>query len=281
MGTNEWMNESSDWTTEARTRVPWLVLSSLLAATCVADGPTALTIDQNQAPEINSMEGTCTIPTARTTTIPAGGTFDVALDRSYPYFMYPLIVNRLLPIAHENENEPNRIDVTAVHVKIEAPPGITVPWSDACPAEFDYAPAALVLMPGAESATIVQALRPCHADLFRNLFKAPSVLSSSFSEHVRFRVILQAKGRHGSTRILSAPFEYPVRVCYGCLQTGFPGNFSSFDFPSVPACSQVPEHSLFGNPCNPAQDLGPVLCCSNDPEGLDLTCPAPSVKRTP
>ena len=37
------------------------------------------------------------------------GTLDVALDKPYGYQLFPLVSNNLLPIAAENEIEPNRV----------------------------------------------------------------------------------------------------------------------------------------------------------------------------
>ena len=88
----------------------------------------------------------------------------------------------------------------------------------------------------------------------------------------------RAKGRHGGTDIHSDPFEFPIRVCYGCLQTGFDGQYAAFSFalspPKVIACDNLTENPYKGNVCNPAQDTGPILCCAQDAKGERLVCPA-------
>ena len=81
------------------------------------------------------------------------------------------------------------------------------------------------------------------------------------------------KGRHGGTQILSDPFEFPVRVCSGCLQTGFSGPYSRWDYPAVPPCNALAHNPFTGNLCAPAQDFGPILCCARDEKGEDLQCP--------
>jgi hypothetical protein len=245
-------------------------LAALALSACVDYG-SALTIVQNQVPTTDDPAAGCVIPSMPSTERNALGTYDVALDHSYPYYMYPLIQNGLPTLM--GSVDPNLIQINKWSVTIEAPPTVTVPWSPACPAEFDY-PNPLSLHPKEQAAAIVEAMRPCHGDLLRQLMQQGKI-SSSFSERVIFRLIVRAKGRHGSTEIKSDPFEFPVRVCYGCLQTGYSmAQYADFGFPKVPACNKlVGENPFRGNPCNPAQDRGPLLCCALDPEGKMLECP--------
>jgi hypothetical protein len=241
--------------------------AALLASACVEAGG-ALTIIQNQLPETDTMA--CIVPGDRTETRRALGTFDVALDRSYSFYMYPLIENALPTLMMSIE--PNKVEIHTWQVKIEPPPGISVAWTASCPAEYDY-PNPVTLGPGDTASAIVEAMRPCHSDLLRTLMQQGK-LSASFSERILFRVILRAKGRHGATEIVSDPFEYPVRVCYGCLQTGFSDPaFVDFGFPRVPPCNKLLRNPYQGNPCNPAQDFGPLLCCALDAEAKQLECP--------
>jgi hypothetical protein len=238
---------------------------------CVDYG-SSLTIIQNQAPSVSEgLDRACVIPSMPSTTRTALGTYDVALDKSYPYYMYPLLSNGLPSIMQTVD--PNIIYINKWTVKIEAPPTVEVPWTAACPAEFDY-PNPLPLRPGEQAAAIVEAIRPCHYELLHNLM-VQGKLPSSMSERAIFRLVVRAKGRHGSTEIKSDPFEFPVRVCYGCLQTGFTSPaYADFTFPKVPACNKLAEVNPYqGNPCNPAQDFGPLLCCALDGEGKSLECP--------
>jgi len=246
-----------------------IACTALLFAGCV-DAGTALTIVQNQIPASSDTTG-CTIPAARTELHLGLGTFDVALDQSYPYFMFPLVNNGLHPLA-AGSIEPNIITINSFQIKIEPPPTIGVDWSDACPAQFDF-PSPMMLQPGEQGSALVEALRPCHADLLRTLMQQGK-LSSSLSEHVIFRLIVRAKGRHGGTEILSDAFEFPLRVCFGCLQTGFPDPaYADFGFPKIPPCNRLAANPYHGNLCNPAQDSGPILCCARDPEAKQIECP--------
>jgi hypothetical protein len=245
--------------------------SAALALAACVDAGTALTIVQNQTPLVDQATGSCTVPAGRTGDRQILGTFDVALDKSYPYFLFPLVKNSLPPLA-TSSIEPNRVDIHSFLITIEPPPTVTVAWTAACPAQFDF-PSPIQLYPGDEGSSVVEAIRPCHADLLRRLMQEGKI-SSSLSERVMFRLNVRAKGRHGGTEILSDRFDYPVHVCYGCLQTGFADPaFADFGFPKVPACTRLVTNPYRGNACNPAQDSGPVLCCALDAEGTQLECP--------
>jgi hypothetical protein len=210
------------------------------------------------------------------------GTLDVALDKPYGYELFPLVSNNLLPIAAENEIEPNRVAVTGAQIKILPPPGVNVSFSEACAAEFDSISNAQ-LGPGDTRALGVEVLRNCHAALIKDLFMSGR-LNTSTAEKIDFRAVVRIKGRHGGTQILSDPFEFPIRVCYGCLQTGFAGPFSAFNFPQpVPSCDKLTSNPYQGNPCPGliAQDIGPVLCCARNNDPNNLQCPAAPTVTTP
>jgi hypothetical protein len=210
------------------------------------------------------------------------GTLDVALDKPYGYQLFPLVVNNLQPIAAEGEIEPNRVSVMGAQVKLMPPPGVTIPFSDACGAEFDTVGQAQ-MGPGETRALGVEVVRSCHSAMIRGLF-ASGRLNSNTAEKIDFRVIVRIKGRHGGTRILSDPFEFPIRICYGCLQEGFQGPFSAFNFPQpVPACDKLTTNPYPGNPCPGliAQDIGPVLCCARNNDPNNLQCPASPTVTAP
>jgi hypothetical protein len=245
-------------------------LAAVLLSACVEAGG-GLSIVQNQVPTLGTTAETrsCSVPSMASLERNVMGTYDVALDRSYPYLLFPLVQNDLPNLMQSID--PNLVEINKWSVTIEAPPTVQVAWSPACPAEFDF-PSPISLRPGQQASAIVEGMRPCHGDLLRQLMQAGRI-SSSFSERVIFRLILRAKGRHGSTEIKSTPFEFPVRVCYGCLQTGYPdADYADFGFPRVPACSKLAANPFLGNPCNPAQDM-PLLCCALDAEGKQLECP--------
>jgi hypothetical protein len=210
------------------------------------------------------------------------GTLDVAMDRPRGYTLFPIVVNNLQPIAGEGEIEPNRVFVNGARVKLVPPPGLNIPFSDTCAAEFDTT-ASAQMGPGDTRAIEIEVLRSCHAALILDLFKSGR-LNHDVADKINFRVIVRVKGRHGGTGILSDPFEFPVRICYGCLQMGFAGPFAAFNFPErVPACDKLTTNPYQGNQCPDliAQDVGPVLCCARNNDPTNLQCPAAPAVPTP
>lgn len=207
------------------------------------------------------------------------GVLDVGLDKPYGYNIYPLVSNNLPSTAENSSIEPNRVSLTGAEIKVMAP--IDVTWPANCPPTFNDASSAN-LNPGERGALSLVGLRACHAAVIRDLFVSRK-LDPSLGETVKFRINMRAQGRHGGTSIQSDPFEFPIRVCYGCLQTGFSGAYAEFSFsssqPKVLACDRMVENPYKGNPCNPAQDYGPVLCCAQDASGEKLVCPGiPALK---
>jgi hypothetical protein len=259
------------------TTVAFAGLVAVLATACTDDG--SLLILQAQALEVGC-KLPVTLPGSTSMNPPLEhGRLDVALDRDYPYMLYPLVFNSLPKIGDKLDVEPNHVNVVGARVRIEAPPGVFVPWRADCPQEFDH-PSLASLDPGTQGTLAVEAMRSCHAGIFRDMFRA-RLLNSSLSEIIFFRAVVRARGRHGNGEILSAPFEFPIQVCYGCLQTGFSGDFAQFNFPAVPACDKLGSHPYTGNPCNPAQDTGPLLCCAADADVTKLECPARPRLTTP
>jgi hypothetical protein len=212
------------------------------------------------------------------------GILDLALDKAYGYNLYPLVGNNLQPLSKNGGIEPNRVAINGAEVKIVPPAGLSITWPQGCEATFDDASSANI-NPGERRVIAISALRACHAAVIRDLFLAGK-LDSSLAEKIKFKVVVRAHGHHGGTDIYSDPFEFPIRTCYGCLQTGFQGPYAEFSFalspPKVLACDHLAENPYKGNPCNPAQDIGPILCCADDPKGEKLVCPGIArAKATP
>lgn len=247
--------------------------ASFVAATgmlcgCVDIG-SPLIILQAQVPDID--KGACVVPVAKSALRRTEGVLDVALDRPREYVLFPLLSNRL-PVAKGLDGiEPNRITIEGFEVTIEAPPGIVVPWPPGCLPEFRW-DVPQMLNPLEEAGMSVQVMRACDVTTIRTMFMSGK-LPTSFGEQVRFRAKVRARARHGGSALLSDPFIFPIRVCYGCLQTGYLGPFAGFNFPKVPPCDKLAENPYAGNPCNIAQDSGPVLCCALDAQGVSLECP--------
>jgi hypothetical protein len=247
----------------------WLLtLGGLVGLAACTDANESLVVLQAQVPDDE-----CVVSDAGEDGVRlASGILDVALDQLYSYKLFPLVQNNLISAGADKDIDPNKIQVTGARVKILPPTGVSVPFRPDCAAEFDH-PSQATIFPGSRRAVQVEALRSCHAALFRDLFKS-GALNPVLAETVYFRVNIRIKGRHGGTEILSDPFEFPVRVCYGCLQTGFTGPHSLFNFPMTPLCSALGTNPFTGNRCGPAQDFGPILCCARDAVDKLLQCPA-------
>jgi hypothetical protein len=235
------------------------------------DANESLTIVQAQSPD-----ETCKLSEESTGTARRlEGILDLGLDKAYGYALYPLVSNNLAPLSKNGGIEPNRIAINGAEITIVPPAGLNVTWPAGCGPTFDDASSATI-MPGERRVISISALRACHAAVIRDLF-LKGKLDPSLTERIKFKVVVRAHGRHGGTDITSDPFEFPIRTCYGCLQTGYAGPYAQFSFALSPvkvlACDHMIENPYRGNPCNPAQDIGPILCCAEDATGEKLTCP--------
>jgi hypothetical protein len=234
--------------------------------------PSGLVIVQNQSPEYSALG--CVVPNKASSVRAISGIYDVDLDRPYPFYAYPLIRNELPKTASDSTIESNRIEYTGVEVKIVSPEGVVLPSTAACPTEFSFPDRASV-SPGEDVGSAVQVFLPCHSAALLAMFNY-GALPAEPSAEIRFEAVVRATARHAATMIKSAPFEFSVRVCRGCLQRGYQGEFSVFDYPGVPACTSLKTNPYPGNACNPAQDAL-ILCCSKDPGTSQLVCPAQAV----
>ena len=218
------------------------------------------TIQQFQTPD--TKDRGCLTSTDPSMVRQVQGTLDLALDKNYPYLLFPLLS---LPA------NAAMVQLNAFRVRIGFPAGATVTWPADCPAEFDY-PFNIELAPGGTAAGSVAALQSCHAAKLRELF-VTGALDARLQTKVMINLTITSRAYAGSQLIFSSPADFPIRVCMGCLQTGFPAPYDVYSYPKVPLCTQLTTNPFLGNPCNPAQDFGPLLCCSKDAEGKMLECP--------
>jgi len=239
---------------------------------CTSEANNGLSIVWAQVPKADM--GGCTIPGTRGMTYLPSGTLDVGLDQAYPYKLYPLVENNLFK-AQSMMVEYNTIRVTGSDVKLVPPPGVTFKPDPGCPVEF-FHPNPLSIDPAGEAAIGVEAIKPCHVPVLRKMFGVakPAGLSPAQSAFEIFTAVVRVRGVHGGTEIVSEAFEFPIRVCLGCLQTGFTlKGFEDLGYPNVADCRNLLDNPYTGNPCNIAQDFGPILCCSPDGTKEKIECP--------
>jgi hypothetical protein len=253
-----------------------------LAACVVDDGPTGLVIVQDQWLEPGTGANACTIPASATSARRVEGVLDVALlDQGYHtprYLFYPLVQNLLGSLsglvgssAGAPVEEMHNIIMKSFHVKLEvaASADASITWDPSCPGEFDVPAETSQVPPGGFLGEVVEIIRSCNAaPLYEYLQLQPSTA-------LTVTATIRAKGHLGSANISSPPFTFPVRACYGCLETGY--SDPTLDFPAVAKCSDLPANPYTGDPCNPAQDQI-VLCCALDYDAQGnataLQCPA-------
>jgi hypothetical protein len=229
-----------------------------------ANAPSTLVILQNQLVTPDMTTGVCT-PTEDLDSALLSGTFDVDLDHDYPYLLHPLLESRLPSLQTADGIERNSLTLTALHIEIQAPAGVSPDWPAGCPATFD-APSPLVIDPQQTRALTVIGLEPCHSQHLRQLIKDGAIPASS-AQPVYFTLAIQAIATRDGSTVESEVFPFPVAVCAGCLQAYFP---------ATPMCIDTPKpNPKPGNPCNLAQDGPQVLCCV-DAAGA-LLCPAPDL----
>jgi hypothetical protein len=236
-------------------------VAALTVGAC-ANPTSTLVIVQNQQPTVDDSNA-CVVSSDSSESPTSTGLYDVDLDQAYPYYLYPLIQNRLPSIKTTGGIERNSIVLRRLHVTVHAPPGVDAGWDPRCPATFD-SPATVVLDPAQARAVKVEGMRVCHGQRLRQLI-AEGAIPADTSQPVYFTLEVTAVADRAGSEQLSDSFPFQVQVCAGCLQSMYP---------LVPACADAPHPNPFtGNPCNIAQDKGTVLCC-RDP-GDRLICPAP------
>lgn len=255
------MRELEDPGTRPSKSVPWpaWVCTGLLlvAAGCgAAEGQ--FFIVHNQVPS----EG-CVIPVDKAAPYQGEGVLDVAVPMTNPeaaYLLFPLLENDL-PADAEGVSSPNRIALTGFEIDLTAIGG-----PDAFRSFFDSAVgdperAGLVryqvpwsgsVDPGGGTTSATTNALP--AEAARRLRDTGALAGGSIGL-VNARV--RAVGRTSSATLRSDAFNYPIRVCQGCL------------IRRTSACPLAAPIAS-GGICNAGQDAT-IDCCT---VGATLVCPA-------
>ena len=253
-----------------------VVASSLAAAGCVSNSG-LLVILQNNQPVQDTTTMMCSAGSTPSATATGTGILDLETStppEAYPaYIAYPLVQSALpIQAAMPGAIEPNTVYIEGVRGTLIPPPGLTVSWPAGCPADFFW-PTTSALLPGTMVGLTAQVISPCQATVIHDLFVA-GTLPADLGQLVMFTIEMRVVGQLSSgSEIDSDKFRFSVRTCIGCLQTGFQ-DVAQYNFPARPTCSALTTPNLNkGNPCNPAQDHGPLLCCTGT--GNAIVCPAP------
>jgi hypothetical protein len=253
-----------------------VLASSLAAAGCVSNSG-LLIILQNNQPVQDTTTMMCSAGSTPSATATGTGILDLETStppEAYPaYIAYPLVQSTLpIQAATPGAVEPNTVYIEGVRGTLIPPPGLTVSWPAGCPADFFW-PTTSALLPGTMVGLTAQVISPCQATVIHDLFVA-GTLPPDLGQLVMFTIEMRVVGQLSSgSEIDSDKFRFSVRTCIGCLQTGFK-DVAQYDFPARPTCSAFTQvNADKGNPCNVAQDYGPLLCCTGT--GNEIVCPAP------
>jgi len=201
------------------------------------------------------------------------GTLDLGVGIPQPYFAYPVVQNRLSPRGTTGGFEPNRVMLDGFRVTLNPPPGYAFPWPADVPNHVEpHFPQGLE--PSASLTAKVEIVSQTQAKAILDEFR-PGGLNPDLTQQIIFTAEIRAVGQLNGGQIESDVFRYPIRMCVGCLQTGFP-TLAQYNYPGLPLCSVAPRPNVYkGNACNFAQDSGPLLCCLD--ENQRPVCPSPDM----
>ena len=241
-----------------------------MSGACV-DNAGLMVIVGNQIPTVDAVTHMCSASSATGAAFLGEGVLDLDVGTPQPYVAYPVIQNRLQARAVAGGVEPNRVMLEGFHITLLAPPGFNFPWTAQVPNQMEPA-FSQGLEPGASLTATVTAVSQSQAQAILAQF-GPGGLNHALTEQVVFTAEMHAIGSFNGGQIESDVFRFPIRMCVGCLQTGFT-TMAEFNYPGVPLCSVAPRpNPAKGNPCNFAQDSGPLLCCLDD--NHKAVCPSP------
>jgi hypothetical protein len=153
------------------------------------------------------------------------------------------------------------------------PPGYVFPWPADVPnhVEPHFSQG---LEPSASLTAKVELVSQTQAKAILDEFR-PGGLNPDLTQQIIFTAEIRAVGQLNGSQIESDVSHFPIRMCVGCLQTGFPA-LAQYNYPALPLCSVAPRPNMYkGNACNFAQDSGFLLCCLD--ENQRPVCPSPDM----
>jgi len=233
-----------------------LVAVTLGLVGCARDVFSGLQISQ-----VQELGDDCSVPATASPLTHTSGVFDVDLpvDSPSPYVLPILVVNNLASVG-TGPDELNNIILTHFTVQLSAD-GMT--WDASCPSKFDSPTFTHMLTPGGGAfGTEVEVLTPHHAQC---LLAALNPQPNQEPRYVLVTATIQAEGSHGGTKIESAPFDYPIAVCTGCLQQNY--GIAALDavaYPNRPMCADVSDTSSLqanNTSCMPLGEDARFFCC--------------------
>ena len=239
---------------------------------CV-ENPGLMVILGNQVPTMDGTTHVCSAATSTGVSLLGQGVLDLGVGTPQGYVAYPVVQNRLAPRGMSGGFDSNRIMLDGFRITLKAPPGYDFPWTADVPNHVEpHFPQGLE--PSSSLTANIELVSQTQARAILAEFK-PGGLNPDLAQQIIFTAEIRAVGELSGGEIESDVFRYPIRMCVGCLQTGFL-SAAQYNYPHVPECSVAPRPNMYkGNPCNYAQDSGPLLCCVDD--SMKIICPSPDI----
>jgi hypothetical protein len=241
------------------------------------DAYTALQIAQAQVLK----KGECTaVPAEPTSLYQSAGILDIAVPdgSTRPYQLGLSIFNAMESAGKTPAEEMNNITLESFVVELAGdwydssgvPASIT--WDEVCPQKFEYPVGTVRLSPGGYAGTLIEAMRAGHTYCLQRL-------SQLYQADIT--ATIKAKGRHGGTSIVSAPFKFRIQACRGCLQTEYREAMLASLNGALIQCDELETANDYPDGCFLGQDTT-FLCCSttsSNPAPSEVLCPAISTKK--
>jgi hypothetical protein len=255
-------------TPRGRWRVAAVLCLGAGATGCV-ENEGLMVILGNQIPTMDATTHTCSAMMGGA--LLGQGRLDLGVGTPQAYVAYPVVQNRLPARGTAGGFEPNRVMLDGFRVTLKAPPGYDFPWSADVPNHVEpHFPQGLE--PSTSLTGTVEIVSQTQAKAILDEFR-PGGLNPDLAQQIIFTAEIRAVGQLNGGEIESDVFRFPIRMCVGCMQTGFT-DVAQYNYPGLPLCTIAPRPNLHkGNDCHFAQDEGLLLCCLD--ESQHPVCPSP------